>query len=128
MPREGPRLTKLRDRLISGILEVRDTYLNGHPTRRLPNNANFGFKYIDGSALLLKLDDKGIAASTGSACSSTSSEPSHVLLALGLKPEDARGSLRLTLGRWTTEEDVEYVLDVVPQAVEELRSLSPLAR
>lgn len=128
MPKEGPMLVKLRDRLISRVLEVGDTYLNGHPTKRLPNNANFGFKYIDGAALLLKLDDRGIAVSTGSACSTEDPNPSHVLTALGLKPEDARGSLRLTLGRWTTEEEVDYVLGVIPQAVEELRLLSPLAR
>jgi len=128
MPKEGLRLAKLRDRLISRILEVKDTSLNGHPTKRLPNNANFSFKYIDGAALLLKLDDKGIAASTGSACSTESPEPSHVLLAIGLRPEDARGSLRLTLGRWTTEEEVDYVSKVVSEAVEELRLLSPLAR
>ena len=128
MPKEGLRLAKLRDRLISRILEVKDTSLNGHPTKRLPNNANFSFKYIDGAALLLKLDDKGIAASTGSACSTESPEPSHVLLAIGLRPEDASGSLRLTLGRWTTEEEVDYVSKVVSEAVEELRLLSPLAR
>jgi cysteine desulfurase len=109
-------------------LEVKDTCLNGHPTKRLPNNANFSFKYIEGEALLLKLDDKGIAASTGSACSSKSAEPSHVILALGLKPEDARGSLRLTLGRWTTEDEVDYVLEVLPPIVEELRLLSPLTK
>jgi len=128
MPKESPRLTILRDKLISRILEVGDTCLNGHPTKRLPNNANFSFKYIEGEALLLRLDDKGIAASTGSACSSKSAEPSHVLLALGLKPEDARGSLRLTLGRWTTKDEVDYVSGVLPPIVEELRSLSPLAR
>ena len=128
MSREAPRLTKLRDKLISRILEVKDTCLNGHPTKRLPNNANFSFKYIEGEALLLKLDDKGIAASTGSACSSKSAEPSHVILALGLKPEDARGSLRLTLGRWTTEDEVDYVLEVLPPIVEELRLLSPLTK
>jgi len=128
MPKESPRLTMLRDKLVSRILEVRDTCLNGHATKRLPNNANFSFKYIEGEALLLRLDDKGVAASTGSACSSKSAEPSHVLLALGLKPEDARGSLRLTLGRWTTGDEVDYVLEVLPPIVEELRSLSPLAR
>ncbi len=127
MPEEGPKLTRLRDGLISKVLEVEGTRLNGHPTKRLPNNANFSFKHIDGAALLLKLDDKGIAASTGSACSTADPHPSHVLTALGLKPEDARGSLRLTLGRWTTEEEVDYVLGVIPQAVEELRLLSPLA-
>ncbi len=128
MPKESPRLTMLRDKLVSRILEVRDTCLNGHATKRLPNNANFSFKYIEGEALLLRLDDKGVAASTGSACSSKSAEPSHILLALGLKPEDARGSLRLTLGRWTTGDEVDYVLEVLPPIVEELRSLSPLAR
>ncbi len=128
MSAEEPRLIKLRDRLISRILEIKDTSLNGHPTKRLPNNANLSFKYIEGESLLLKLDDKGVAASSGSACSSTSSDPSHVLLAIGLKPEDARGSLRLTLGRWTSDEEVDYVLEVLPGIVEELRLLSPLAR
>ena len=128
MPEESLKLTKLRDALISRVLEIEDSCLNGHPTRRLPNNANFSFKYIEGEALLLRLDDAGVAASSGSACSSKSSEPSHVLLALGLKPEEARGSLRLTLGRWTTDEEVRFVSDLLPKIVDDLRSLSPLAR
>jgi cysteine desulfurase len=127
MPVEAPRLTKLRDKLISRILEIGETRLNGHPTKRLPNNINISFKYIEGESLLLKLDDKGVAASSGSACSSTSSDPSHVLMAIGLKPEDARGSLRLTLGRWTSEEEVSCVLEMLPEIVDELRLLSPLA-
>lgn len=128
MPEESLRLIRLRDELISRILEIEDSRLNGDPTRRLPNNANFSFKYIEGEALLLRLDDAGVAASSGSACSSTSSEPSHVLLALGLKPEEARGSLRLTIGRWTTHEEVGFVSDLLPKIVGDLRLLSPLAR
>lgn len=118
----------LRNSLIKGVLEINDSYLNGHPTKRLPNNANFRFSFIEGESLLLNLDMKGIAASTGSACSSTSLEPSHVLLAIGLKPEDAHGSLRLTLGLGNTQEDVDQVVSVLPDIVNKLRMMSPLAR
>ncbi len=118
----------LRNSLIKGVLEIKDSYLNGHPTKRLPNNANFRFSFIEGESLLLNLDMKGIAASTGSACSSTSLEPSHVLLAIGLKPEDAHGSLRLTLGLGNTQEDVDQVVSVLPDVVNKLRMMSPLAR
>ncbi len=125
---EEAKLAELRDRLIKGVLEIKDSYLNGHPSKRLPNNANFRFSYIEGESMVLNLDMKGISASTGSACSSTSLEPSHVLLAIGLKPEDAHGSLRLTLGRGNTKEDVDYVLSVLPEVVNKLRMISPLAR
>lgn len=118
----------LRDSLIKGVLEIKDSYLNGHPTKRLPNNANFRFSFIEGESLLLNLDMKGIAASTGSACSSTSLEPSHVLLAIGLKPEDAHGSLRLTLGLENTQEDVDQVVSILPDIVNKLRMMSPLTR
>lgn len=121
-------LAKLRDSLIRGVLEIKESYLNGHPTKRLPNNANFRFSYIEGESMILNLDMKGIAASTGSACSSTSLEPSHVLLAIGLKPEESHGSLRLTLGHENTQEDVDYVVSVLPEIVNKLRMISPLAR
>ncbi len=126
MPEEE-RIAALRDLLIKGVLEIKESYLNGHPTKRLPNNANFRFSYIEGESMVLNLDMKGISASTGSACSSTSLEPSHVLLAIGLKPEEAHGSLRLTLGKENTKEDVEYVLSVLPEVVGKLRMMSPLA-
>ena len=119
--------TRLRDKLIKEIpAKILEVYLNGHPTIRLPNNVNFSIKYIEGESIILNLDMLGIAASTGSACTSASLEPSHVLLAIGLTHELAHGSLRLTLGRWTTEEDINYVLEVLPPIVEKLRRMSPL--
>ena len=121
-------LAKLRDSLIKGVLAIKDSYLNGHPTKRLPGNANFRFSYIEGESMILNLDMKGVAASTGSACSSTSLEPSHVLLAIGLRPEESHGSLRLTLGRENTQEDVDYVLSILPEIVNKLRMISPLSR
>jgi cysteine desulfurase len=118
----------LRDRLIEGVLEsIPRVRLNGHPERRLPNNANFIFDFIEGEAICLRLDFLGIAASTGSACSSERGEASHVLLALGIPPQKAHGSLRLTLGRENTEEDVDYLLENLPKVVEDLWALSPLA-
>lgn len=125
---EEAKLADLRDRLIKGVLEIKDSYLNGHPTKRLPGNANFRFSYIEGESMILNLDMKGVAASTGSACSSTSLEPSHVLMAIGLKPEEAHGSLRLTLGLGNTQEDVDYVVSILPEIVNKLRMISPLAR
>jgi len=117
----------LRDRLIKEIKEkISDVYLNGHPQQRLPNNVNFSIKYIEGESILLNLDMLGIAASTGSACTSTSLEPSRVLLAIGLPHEIAHGSLRITLGRWTKEDDVDYFLEHLPGIVAKLRSMSPL--
>jgi len=121
-------LAKLRDSLIKGVLAIKDSYLNGHPTKRLPGNANFRFSYIEGESMILNLDMKGVAASTGSACSSTSLEPSHVLIAIGLRPEESHGSLRLTLGRENTQEDVDYVLSILPEIVNKLRMISPLSR
>ena len=121
------RITILRDKLIKGIMEkVPYTRLNGHPEKRLPNNTSFCFQYIEGESLLLNLDIKGIAGSSGSACSSGSLEPSHVLLAIGLPHEIAHGSLRLSLGEVNTEEDVDYVLQVLPEIVDRLRQMSPL--
>jgi len=126
MEPEAERLTKFRDRLIKGVLEIDRAYLNGHPTKRLPNNANFRFSYIEGESLVLLLDDAGIAASTGSACSSGSGKPSHILLAIGLKPEEIYGSLRISLGKYNTEEDIDYILENLPIAVKKLRKISPI--
>ncbi|MEA2071154.1 MAG: cysteine desulfurase NifS [Asgard group archaeon] len=125
---ERKRLEQLRNKLISNILTIPETKLNGHRKKRLPHNANFIFKYIEGEALILRLDDKGIFASTGSACSTQSLRASHVLLAIGLRPEIAHGSLRLTLGRWTTENEIDYVLDVLPNVVKDLRKLSAFTK
>ncbi len=118
---------RLRDKLIKEITaRVEDVKLNGHPTERLPNNVNLSFRYIEGESLLLSLDMKGIAASSGSACTSGSLDPSHVLLALGLSHEIAHGSLRMTLGKDNTEEEIDYVIKVLPEIVERLRAMSPL--
>ncbi len=121
-------LVKLRDMLINGMFDsIDDVFLNGHREKRLPNNANLRFMFVEGEAMLIHLDIKGIAASTGSACSSASLDPSHVLLALGIPLEDVHGSIRFTLGRENTEEEIKYVLDVFPTIVEKLRAISPLA-
>jgi len=128
MESEGKRLSHLRDRLISGVLEnVKDSHLNGHPTKRLPNNANLRFSYIEGESLILSLDMLDIQVSSGSACTSKTLEPSHVLLAIGLAHEEAHGSLLFTLGKQNTEEDVDYVLEALPNVVKRLREISPLA-
>jgi len=119
-------MTKLRDMLIKGALGIEDSRLNGHPEKRLCNNANISFKYIEGESLILHLDAEGIAASTGSACSSKSLEPSHVLTALGLKPEVAHGSIRLSVGKENTVEEIERTLEVLKESVETLRKISPL--
>jgi cysteine desulfurase len=119
------KIRKMRDRLGEGIMQIPECRLNGHPEKRLPGNLNFSFEYIEGESLLLMLDQMGICCSTGSACSSGSSEPSHVLSAIGVKPEIAQGSLRLTLGDANSEEDIDYVLKVLPEVVEKLRSISP---
>ena len=127
IPGHNARLSAMRDRMIQQILTTVDyTRLNGHPTKRLPGNVNIGFGFTEGESLLLRLDQKGIAASSGSACSSGSLNPSHVLLAIGLPEEIARGSLRLTLGDENTEEEMDYVLDVLPRIVQSLRETSPL--
>jgi cysteine desulfurase len=129
MGKEAERLARLRDKLIEGLAKKIDhIYLNGHPTRRLPNNVNISIDFVEGESLLLNLDLEGICASTGSACSSASLEPSHVLLALGLSPEQAHGSLRFTLGRDNTQADVERVLEVLPGIVAKLRAMSPLLK
>jgi len=119
-------LKKLRDMLIKNVLKIEESFLNGHPEKRLVNNAHFRFNAIEGESLNLMLDGKGIAAATGSACSSKKLQASHVLLAIGLKPEDAHGSLRLTLGRMNTKGDIEYVVEVLPEIVQNLRNMSPL--
>jgi cysteine desulfurase len=121
------RLTRLRDRLINGISEKIDhVRLNGHPTNRLPNNVNMSFEFVEGESLLLSLDMVGIAASSGSACTSGSLDPSHVLMAIGLSHEIAHGSLRFSLGDITTDEDIDYVIEKLPPIVGRLRELSPL--
>ncbi len=118
---------KLRDYLISRVLEeVPYTKLNGHPEKRLPNNANFSFRFIEGESLLIMLDMKGICASSGSACTSGSLDPSHVLLAIGLPHEIAHGSLRLTLSEETTKEEIDYVIESIKEIVTKLRNMSPL--
>lgn len=127
IPLEAARLTKLRDRFIQELLEsIPKSYLNGHPTKRLPNNVNIRFSYIEGESLLLSLDMEGVAASSGSACTSKTLEPSHVLLATGLKHEEAHGSLLFSLGRQNTDEDVTYVVELLPGIVKRLRAISPL--
>lgn len=121
------KMKVLRDRLIFGIpARIPDVKLNGHPTERLPNNVNFSIRFIEGESILLMLDLNGIAASSGSACTSGSLDPSHVLLAMGLPHEVAHGSLRLTLSEFTTPEEIDYVLDTLPPIVEKLRAMSPL--
>lgn len=126
MSDESARLVKLRDWLIDNILKTEYTYLTGHRTKRLPNNASFRFSFIEGESIILQLNDLGITASTGSACSSKTLEPSHVLIAMGLRHEEAHGSLLLTLGRANTQEDVDHVIESVPKIVSRLRELSPL--
>ena len=129
MHEEMERLTRLRDSLAELVLgRVDKAWINGSMTRRLPSNLNFGFEYVEGESLLLYLDSKGIAVSTGSACSSHKLEPSHVLLALGLKPEQCHGSLRLTLGRSNSKDDVDYVAECIAEAVERFRGISALGR
>jgi len=123
---EEGKVVKLRDKLITGIMDqIENVRLNGHPTKRLPGNVNICFEFIEGESMLLNLDMKGVAASSGSACTSGSLEPSHVLLAIGLPPEIAHGSLRLTLGKDNSEEDIDYVIDILPKIIEKLRALSP---
>jgi len=126
MPEKTERIIRLRERLVTGLGAIPASRLNGHPKERLPNNVNFIFEYIEGESILLLLNAHGIAASTGSACTSASLDPSHVLLACGIPHEVAHGSLRLTLGEETTEEEIDYVLEIVPKVVQRLRDMSPL--
>lgn len=126
MAKETEKIAKLRDRIIKTILEkIPNAFLNGHPKKRLSNNVNFSFSFVEGESIVIELDSHGIAASTGSACSSPKLEPSHVLLACGLRPQEAHGSLRLSLGRWTTEKEVDAVLKVLPKIIKKLREISP---
>ena len=126
LPQNMARETALRDKLIAGISRIPEVKLNGHPTKRLPNNVNFSLLYIEGESTLLMLDTKGVSASSGSACTSGSLDPSHVLLAMGLTHEVAHGSLRLTMSEFTTEQEVDYVLELLPEVVAKLRAMSPL--
>ena len=128
MSETSARMTRMRDRLIEGIEStIPEVKLNGHRTKRLPNNVNFSIKYIEGESILLMLDMAGIAASSGSACTSGSLDPSHVLLALGLTHEVAHGSVRMTLGDDTTDEDIDYVLETLPKVAYRLRAMSPIS-
>lgn len=121
------KMTALRDRLIAGVEErIPTVHLNGHRTQRLPNNVNFGIRYIESESILLMLDLQGVAASSGSACTSGSLDPSHVLLAMGISHEEANGSLRMTLSEFTTEEEIDYVLEILPPIVQRLRDMSPI--
>jgi len=124
--KESEKLKEMRNRLIDGLLEIEDTFLNGHPEDRLPNNVSVRFSYIEGESILLSMDMEGIQASTGSACTSKTLQPSHVLIAIGLKHEEAHGSVVFSLGRWSKMEDIEYVLKKLPPIIERLRMMSPL--
>ncbi|HJX35801.1 MAG TPA: cysteine desulfurase NifS [Dehalococcoidales bacterium] len=124
---EAERITRLRDKLITGIQKNIDhVHLNGHPVKRLPNNANISVEFVEGESMCLNMDMAGICISTGSACSSTSLEASHVLLAMGLDPVKAHGSLRFTMGKWTTDEEIDKVLVTLPRIISKLRAMSPL--
>ena len=128
MAREGERLTGMRDRLIGEILTIEESFLTGHPTERLPNHASFRFSHIEGESILLNMDMHNIQVATGSACSSKTLEPSHVLLAIGLKHEEAHGSMVLSLGRSNTMEEIPPIVKAVKATVERLRNLSPLVK
>jgi len=123
--KETKRQVNLRDYLIKNVLKIKNSRLNGHPLKRLPNNANFSFDFVEGESLLMQLDMEKIACSTGSACASFKLEPSYVLLALGLKPEQAHGSLRVSIGRLTTKKDIEKIIKILPKIVEKIRAVSP---
>jgi cysteine desulfurase len=126
---ESARLAMMRDRLILGLTQgIPNLTLNGHPTKRLPNNVNVSVEFVEGESLCLNLDLEGICASTGSACSSTDAEPSHVLLALGVPPQLAHGSLRFTLGKWTQEDEIDRVIKSLTSVTGKLRAMSPLLK
>jgi cysteine desulfurase len=125
MKRENAKLLKMRNKLIKEILKIKGSRLNGHRKERLSNNVNIAFDFIEGESLIMQLDLRGIACSTGSACSSATLEPSHVLLAIGLKPEQAHGSLRISLGRWTKDSDINYFLKILPGIIKKIREISP---
>ena len=126
MEANAVHVSHLRDRLIEGLSQIPHSALNGDPVNRLPGNVSFCFKGIEGESLLLLLDSKGICASSGSACTSGSLDPSHVLLAMGLPHEVAHGSLRLSIGEYNTMEEIDHICQVVPQVVEYLRNMSPV--
>jgi len=128
MKTEGARQTKLRDKLIKEISKIKGAYLNGHPKKRLANNVNFSFDFIEGESIIMRLDLEGVACSTGSACSSIKLEPSYVLLATGLKPEQAHGSLRISLGRFTTEKEINKLISVLPKIIKDIRQISPYGK
>jgi cysteine desulfurase len=122
-----PEIMRLRDKLEAGLLsKVPEIMVNGHREKRLPGTTNISFKYVEGESILLSLDAEGIAVSTGSACSSGSLEPSHVLLAMGIPHEDAHGSIRFSLGYGNTDADVDYALENIPAVIQRLRDMSPL--
>lgn len=126
MEKEQKRLTKLRDKIIATLIkEIPNCYLNGHQTKRVSNNVNIRFSFIEGEAILFMLNSYGIAVSTASACSSPKLEPSHVLSSMGLKQEEAHGSIRISMGRWTKEREVNYLLKILPEVVKKLRDISP---
>ena len=128
MGSDGEKQTTLRDRLIRGIEEgVEDAFLNGSRTARLPNNANFRFRYVEGEAMLLNLDMMGVSVSSSSPCTSKSLLPSHVLLACGIPTEEAQSAIQFTLGRWSSEEDVDRVVEVLPGIIKKLREMSPFS-
>jgi len=127
MPQESERITKLRDDLIKGLIDpIPNAYLNGHPTQRLPDNVSIRYSFIEGESILLSLDIMGVCASSGSACAAKTLQPSHVLLAIGLQPEEAHGSLMLTLGKDNNQEDVDQLKSIMPDIVKRLRDMSPL--
>lgn len=128
MPKESKRQAKLRDQLIKDALEIPESRLNGHAKKRLCNNANLSFKFVEGESIVMKLNEKAISASTGSACSSPNLEPSHVLLAIGLSPSEAHGSLRISLGKFNSKQEIKVLREELPKAIKELRELSPFWR
>ncbi|MGQ9586822.1 MAG: cysteine desulfurase family protein [Thermoplasmata archaeon] len=128
MEHESERLRALRDKLIKGVLEnIEESFLNGHPTKRLPNNANFRFRYVEGESMLLNLDMMGVSVSSSSPCTSKSLLPSHVLLACQIPTEEAQSAVQFTLGRSNTAEEVDYVLEIFPGIIEKLRAMSPFS-
>ena len=128
MKSEAERIGKIKDKLMNELLKIPGSRLNGSKDKRIYSNINISFEGVEGEALLLRLDEKGIAISTGYACSSKSLEPSHVLTAMGLKPEQAHGSLRITLGKDNKEEEVDYIVEQIKNVVGSLRSISPFKK
>ena len=126
MEEESQRLKKLSRKLIDGVLQIPETILTGDPVNRLPGTCSFAISAIEGESMVLYLDMEGICTSTGSACSTGSLDPSHVLMAIGLSHEVSHGSLRVSLGRFNTKEDVDYIIEKLPQVVERLRAMSPV--